>query len=296
MKPLPAQITCAVALLLAGISGACWMLGSFGAVEPRRPVALSGGEFEPIDVPDLPAETPAWPEPPAQSWDENALFEVFTPPLIYYDERKQTFELTPPIYRPEVFVPFGIELVAVRRERYRFQYEGSIEGPAGEPIVLLRDEETAAGLRGAAGQAFPEAGIRIVSFESERRLVEQAGSMPYVVESVDLVLYDEALGSEIRLTGDGPVFTPELEGVFRSAADPGRTWIRGTGESFSAAGSNYHVLALDPDSETATVEKRTSGEESVRVETLPAVPAPAAPSSPPANKPLAPGNPFSLPD
>ena len=52
-----------------------------------------------------------WKAPSSQSWNSKAIFEVFTPPLIYYHREANTFSLTPPLPTGDASEDFGVELV-----------------------------------------------------------------------------------------------------------------------------------------------------------------------------------------
>ena len=110
-------------------------------------------------------ESVPWPDPAVGAADNAWVFDVFTPPVIYYDRETGGFSVSPPELtaplEPEILAkPFGIKLVRVVRDPYRLQLIG-YSGTEAEPLGIFRNNVTGAGVVARAGEVFPELGLEI---------------------------------------------------------------------------------------------------------------------------------------
>src|SRR5688572_17735942 len=63
--------------------------------EPVAP-PMGGGAYQPSEITLATLETKTWTAPTEQPAGKNWLFEVFTPPVIYYNEQSKRFTVEKP--------------------------------------------------------------------------------------------------------------------------------------------------------------------------------------------------------
>jgi len=136
--------------------------------------------------------------------DNAWVFDVFTPPVIYYDRGTGGFsdsppELTAPL-EPEILAkPFGIKLVRVVRDPYRLQLIG-YSGTEAEPLGIFRNNVTGAGVVARAGEVFPELGLEIRGLVVRR----EDSIVPYSMPLREIVavaeIWDEREQRSLRLS------------------------------------------------------------------------------------------------
>ena len=263
-----------VALVLAG---GLWLFGGTELPTARVP-AIAGAAFT-AEVPDIAPESYArWDPPEAQSMGREWIFEIFTPPLIYFDPETVRFTLTPPL-APEEEPPFGVRLVAIERELYRAQYAGHA-GAEGRYFVELEDTSTGRYYRGRAGEVIPEMELEVRGFSAGQRMVTPAepGGTPYLDRWVELTIFDRLKGETVVLTAE-PRYAPEPLAVFVSE-DGGTERRRREGETFRLGEATFEVEAVDRLAGRVRLAKRALNGELLATETLTLPPASTpAPSS-----------------
>ena len=124
-------------------------------------------EYDPIPVPVLNEGLAVWPN--AQEQAPGELYDVFTPPAIWIDE-KGTFIFESPI---DVLppTPFGVYLAELENELYRIQLEGYIEEDFANPkksVLLFYDEENKKSIRARVGESIGEHEFAVYDFVIDR--------------------------------------------------------------------------------------------------------------------------------
>ncbi len=212
-------------LLLAG--SAAW----FGTAEARAraaargaakgKAAISSSAYTPVahDAPVVKTET--WPAPPAQRRGREWVYDVFTPPEIFYDERTKQFSITPPVLEPpktEVApAPFGFELVGVKRALFRLQLVGYVGGE-GSYRGLFENALTTETFLATGARSLPALNLTIEEFEVRRQPVSLPESTTIARPVATAIVRDERTGEKITLTSaerfyaDAPVATVTLGG------------------------------------------------------------------------------------
>ncbi len=204
-----------------------------------------------------------WLEPPSQSSGPAWIFDVFTPPIIFFHSEDQAFELTPPVRRgaPDVF-----ELTPLQFERavYRLQYAAHV-GDEGRYVIEVRDVEGNQWVRGRVGQSLQGLDARIVSFDAQRQLTadEASGREITAINRIRLVLYDERLETQLTL-GQGTRFSDQWSVV---CEHPGGTQTLSMGEDFSCARAAYRIREMDTVTGRVRIERDPgdTGEPEVRL-------------------------------
>ncbi len=160
-----------------------------------------------------------WNRPQSQSRGEDWVFDVFTPPVLYYNPASREFTVS----RPELvqsgskdpWKSFELELLEVRQRPYRLQLVG-YAGEDGNYLASFEYIPSGELLIAREGKSLVEAGVKIISFEVKQMQVEQEGSMP-VFEKVGVArLLDYESGEEIYLTNLETKIFSDLEAKVRT--------------------------------------------------------------------------------
>lgn len=231
-------------------------------IASRNPVAgIEPARYE-IDKAVVPSITTAtWDEAPAQSRGREWLYDVFTPPVIYYNPKTASFTVTPPVNAEPVAVarndaPFDIELVGVRQEPYRVQLVGYV-GAVENPIAAFEIVDTGETVVGRPGRHFEKQAFTLKSFDL-RRITTPAGEGMPVVENVAVaVIIDEQTGREEVLTNRERKMLPRLQATFRLNVFPGETRAVREGSTIEANGQVYLVTQLSLHPPQAVVSRRS---------------------------------------
>jgi hypothetical protein len=164
------------------------------------------------DAPEVKTET--WDAPPAQRRGKDWVYDVFTPPEIFYDERSKQFSISPPLPEPVVEdkaevappPPFGLELVGVRRALFRLQLIG-YAGGEGNYRGLFENAVTTETFLATRGRKLPALELTIEEFAVRRQPVTLPDSMTTSRLVATAVVRDERTGETVNLT-DGERFYP----------------------------------------------------------------------------------------
>ncbi len=272
--------------------GACgWAFLQQGAISSLREAVnppLSGSIYESSPISVVKPETRQWAVAPKQAAGENWVYDVFTPPKIYYNLETKRFTVTVPRYTPKVIevtpvedtTPkdrFGLELVKVFQPLFRLQLVGYIgEGPKarGNFLKVQTDEV----VFGTTGKKIPDLNLEIVSFSAERRKVAVEGGTSIVETVAFAVVRDTVTGVETKL--DATVRTPEGDPEVTFKLPDGSLRVAKTGDVFKDGETTFTVGALTVVPPSAEV-KREEGVPKVTETKILVVPPPAPPPPPP---------------
>jgi hypothetical protein len=267
MKILPEKIALVLSLvLLAGI--AATQLGSALPATAARALQapLGNNPYTPVVAPTIEATPLDWQSPPSQSAGGDWIFEVFTPPIIYYNPQTASFSLTPPGRTAEVDRPFGVTLRAITRPLFRFQYRGHI-GEGRRTIIQIEDTHKKSWIDARIGQTDEESGLHVVDFEAIRELrpSEQDDGAPLLFEDVRL---------SIRLPGSEEVYTLNREPFYEGqpaavfATSGGQTRTLRVGESLLDGEQNLRLEAIETNPPQVILVRPASQERPQRREIL----------------------------
>lgn len=196
----------ALALLL----GASWFFGHAGEVITvrRTPawVHWQGEDYPPRDW-GVPTVTPrSWINPSSPRPDGAWRYDVFTPPVIYYNRLTGRFTVTPPDYtapRKETAVPaepeFGLELIEVQAVPFRLQLVG-YAGAEGTYLGMFEHGVTGETLLAREGRVIDDLDLRIVELVVRREEVAVPDSMPLTQTVARARVWDERSREEVRLS------------------------------------------------------------------------------------------------
>lgn len=254
-----------VALIFFGLRSSD-RLGELDAIAERNPII--GGmsapyEYQRAQMPDIGLVT--WPAAPAQSTGPEWVYDVFTPPVIYYNPRTAAFTVTPPVVNEPVVArddtPFEVELVDVRQERYRIQLVGYVGDPRGDSYLATLQllEDGGRTVPGRAGRAFDEQEFTLLSVEVRNTRTTSRDSMPVIEPVAVAVIIDHRTGREETLTNREPKMLPRLQAEVRLRTMPPAERVVHEGETFEVNGYSYLVTQLALAPKQAVVSRRPLG-------------------------------------
>lgn len=199
----------------------------------------------------------SWGRPQSQSRGEDWIFDVFTPPVLYYNPASREFTVTSPeISNSKARDPwkaFEIELVEVRQRPYRLQLVG-YAGESGNYMAYFEFLNTSELLLAKPGKLLVEAGVKVLSFEVKQMEVEQEGSMP-VFEKVGVArLFDYESNEEVYLTNLETKIFSDLEAKVRSTEN-GDVFVVREGSQVELEDGSYVIGALSDNPPEAMVTK-----------------------------------------
>lgn len=263
-------------LILAGSVGYFFFVASSETAEESGVLALrpSGGAYSAIAAPQFERSEAQWPAPDPQDEDGNWLFDVFTPPRIYWDLETGKFVSEPWQPREEA-PPFALELVNIEQELFRIQMEAYFTGAQPEDAILqFVNTQKETSFRGTVGTVFEDHQIRVDGFEIERQFNDD-GSVVMVGSATvtDLTNNEQfVLNTAKKLYIEGS-FTITMK---TTAPLPVETFIwKAVGDKQQIGDTTFELNAFNIDEQTATVTKSSPKMEEAEQAVLNAVSAPA---------------------
>lgn len=275
----------AAGLLFGGL-GLWTVLGGTGdATPPQLPEPAAAGRYQRAALVNPQTETEIWGAPAAVA-DGEWLFDVFTPPVIYYDVANHVFSVTPPDTEtgegrgPES--AFGLELVGVKRTPYRIQLVGYV-GSEGDYIATFEDVEAGETFLARPGLTIESPGVMLRTFTVEKVRDESRGGTVVQDTRATAVIRDlrqdrdVTLVQKVRLMNDVPT------AVFRVTGEPARNAEGRQGDTVTTADATFVIGMVTFDPPTAEVARQATadrGAEVRRLEPAPVIAAPASPTAP----------------
>jgi len=166
------RLLCGV-VALAAIGSLGWFGGKLRRENPVTPAS------QPTPAAHVPAvlaaaatEERAWAPPPAQRRGPAWIYDVFTPPEVFYDAGLRRFSVTPPrVDAPESAAPFGLELARIERKWFPLQLVG-FAGAPGRYFGVFENLATGETFLASAGRDVAELGLTIADFDVRRMPLE----------------------------------------------------------------------------------------------------------------------------
>lgn len=278
------KIIFGVALLVL-LSAGAWTFLQQAKVAALRNVSSSTSGSQAAYVPtgvDAPTvSTSTWPTAPAQPRGKLWVYDVFTPPEIYYNEATKEFSVTPPTppappEQPKV-IPFGLELVEIKQDVFRLQLVGYV-GNVGTYMGTFENTVTGDTFLAKAGKKVPALGLTIRDFDVKRTLVPAKDSMPIYETLATAVVIDDKTGEQITLTNKERRIKGTPIAIFKVTGSE-QVFHQKSDTSFSVGDVQYSVGPVTSEPAAAEVTKKAPGLKSPETKTLtiapPAAPAPA---------------------
>ncbi len=182
-----------------------------------------------------------WEDPSPQRHGAEWIYDVFTPPAIYYHAERGEFSVySAPPAAVTTTRDFGLELVGVRREPFRLQLVGFVGGE-GNYLGAFENILTAEHFLAREGRRVPALGVSIVDFKVQRMVVDSPDSMPVSDLTAVAVVRDERTGEMIELNSRERGYEEALIATLVPGDSPEeRTELR-PGEEYHRRGIRYKL-------------------------------------------------------
>jgi hypothetical protein len=256
--------------VLAAAIVATVSLAAFGGRETSvrsvmdLPGGVIGAGYEPETTGVIATERQdTWGNPPALPRGDEWVYEVFTPPEIYYNAEARRFwvageTVNSGIDRASESTKFGIELVAIEAVDFPLQLVGYIGGPETYLGVFV-NVETAETFLGNMGLRVPELGIIIEKFGVVRKAVALGESMTVTEFVAEATVRHEITGEETVLDDRTRTLSGIRRVVLRSTQGKGANWVAGEGEVLQIADVLYRIEKIRLAPASATISKESAG-------------------------------------
>ncbi len=204
------------------------------------------------------AKTAAWPKPAAQSQGSGWLYEVFTPPVIYYNTLAKSFTVTLPMNLAEGGAPFGLELLDVKFVPYRLQLVGYFGEPGDFLAAFVSPNQPETWLA-RSGRRFDQLGLTLKSFDVRKVVVAHTDAWPVHDVAALAVLFDEKTGTEVVLDSRARKLTDTPFAVLRLVADGSAPRTLHEGDTFADDTGSYRIERIQVDPPEVVVARQTPG-------------------------------------
>lgn len=261
---------------LLGAAGWMALQGSKLAALRKSATPSLSSAYEPAGIDAPVVSTRTWPEAPAQSSGPEWVFDVFTPPEIFFDTATSQFRVTPPRgFVEEVkVVPFGVTLASVRQDAFRLQLVGYI-GEEGDYRGNFENAITGETIIGRQGKVFEDLGLKLERFDVKRNTIISADSMPIIDIEATALVVDMKTGESTTLTNKHRQIKGTPFAVLQVAGAAGPVEQK-EGGTFTAGDATFTVLKVN--AEPPSVEIRKESPELAAPETKTLTPVSAAPA------------------
>jgi hypothetical protein len=269
----------------AAVGSAAWFGPGAPAIEPVR-APLSTASYVPRMSETFETKREEWAAPDGQPAGTDWVYEVFSPPRMFYDRRTQRFTLAPSEGVREGGraasepASFGLVLLAVRPDLFRLQLIGFVGGE-GDCRGVFENRDTQETMLATTGERFPKLGLAIDRFEVRRTPVPLPESMTVRRLVATAVVRDERTGESVALTDIAPRTTARLTATIACADESSRTLAVHEGDEITAAGSLYRIdkIQLTPPAIGVSRQSADEPQSDYRTLTLEPGESPSAPSS-----------------
>jgi hypothetical protein len=251
-----------VALLLA-VAWSVWAEGALSNIG-ARPANWVGNDA--VTLSRLPGPPTAdltsaadWAAPAPQGGRTGWVFDLFTPPVIYYSADTGRFSVSAPSADENVVAEvarqaFGVQLHAVQRQPFRLQLVG-YAGEPGDYLGIFQNEVSGEAIVARNGHRFDDLGLRIQDLNVRREDLLVPDSMPLREIVAVAEVWDETAGRAVRLSSAGWQWLEAPAAELEIEATGARHVLR-SGDFVEAGETVFEVLAINVQPASVTIGKR----------------------------------------
>ena len=233
-----------------------------GDLHTDLPPVANVYQYEMTSLESISLEFPTWEAPPPQSSGDDWVYDIFTPPRIYYDEVNDIFVVRPPGREGVERVELEIQFVRFEEQPYRIQLTG-YAGRDEDPLITFLNNETGEVIVTRKNREVPEADMEVRSFNVRRE--ERNGVVMRIPEAV---IFDRRTGDEVMLVEEETRYLDEPAIVVTTSEDPPRTINARPGEMFDVGEYSYLVEAYTVDPPGIDILKHSPERDEPRRTTL----------------------------
>ncbi len=231
-------------------------------LDTEIPMVENIHDYEMTPQVELDLEVHSWAGPQSQSAGADWIYDVFTPPTIYYHEAQDRFDVRQPDRLEDREEIIDVEFVGFEEEPYRIQLTG-YAGREGDYLITFLNRETGDVIVTRRGREISDADIRIEDFRVTRE--EANGVISRIARAVIL---DQRSGEEVELSEEETKYLDEPAIVVRTSEDPPRTINARPGEAFEVGEFTYRVEEYTVDPPSIVMSKASPEREEPERETL----------------------------
>jgi hypothetical protein len=204
-----------------------------------------------------------WNAPTALARGREWVYEVFTPPEIFYDSESRRFRVAGDIRveessRASDSADFGFEVVAIEATEFPLQLVGYV-GEPGAYQGIFTNVTTAETFLGAAGRRVPELGLVIETFGVTRKAVAIAESMSTMEWVAEALVRHEFSGEETVLNDRARALSGLRRVRLRSTQGDVADWVAGEGDGQRIGDILYRIEKIRLAPASVTISKETAG-------------------------------------
>ncbi len=247
----------AITVLAASVAWGAWSRGEIKHLR-AAPVALhfAKSDYVPATWPASETKPAVWQNPVPQSSGVGWVYELFTPPTVYFNPKTGQFAVIPPSEAVKTPGKFDITLIDVHRELFRVQLAGYFGEPSSYTAVFNQT-----GLPGTVfakeGMALPGLELFLLKFFVTR--VSPAAhdhDVPALIAIAEL--RDERSGEIVTLGIGEPKFAGEPVATIRAGTE--NTPLRNvrTGDVLTDEKSIYRVTRINYEPAELTIAHENS--------------------------------------
>ena len=233
-------------------------------------VGKSSGQYVPVGIDAPQVRTMTWSPPGSQTRGSEWVYDVFTPPEIYYNAATKEFTVTPPVApKKEVELPpppFGVELVQVKPDVFRLQLVGYV-GNEKDYRGTFENAVTGDTLLARSGKKIPDLGLTVLSFEVKRNRIESTTSMPIYDTIATAVVVDDKTGEKVTLTNKTRFITGTPFAVIK-VTDSDKLFEQRAGTSFDVGDAHYTIRAITVEPASVEISKDAPNQKVTEIKTL----------------------------
>lgn len=199
-----------------------------------------------------------WPDPPEPSRADGWRYEVFTPPVIYYDPSARSFTVTMPRSSTKEAVPFGLVLREVKPEPFRLQLAGYYGGPGDYLVAFVSPDRPGIRLI-RPGDRLEDLALWFTGFAVTKVRMPSNGAGPVYDVIACARLRDERTDTEVELDNRALKYTDTALAVCQPPGGGSEPCELRAGETFADDISTYRVERIQLDPPEVVVVKQTPG-------------------------------------
>lgn len=202
-----------------------------------------------------------WNKPPAQGRGAGWVYEVFTPPEIFFDAASRRFRVATQNLaelRSPVASDSGLELLEIIATEFPLQLVGYVGEEQDYRGIFVNIDTTETFLAGA-GRAVPELGLIIMKFTVSPKSVALVDSMTVTELVAEAIVRHVTTGEEIVLTDRERGRSGAGRARLRILADEAVVWEAEEGEICQIAGEVYRIEKIRLAPPSVSLSKETVG-------------------------------------
>lgn len=283
MKPLPAErgFACAAAVLAIGSLGVFGYLAWRGPAVTAAGAGLADGDYAAESTRAMAAEAAEWPAPAPQARGRGWVYEVFTPPEVFYDAEARTFRIagddSSAAATPATTEASEPRLVAVEADPFPLQLIGYV-GEPGRYFGTFVNTMTSETVLLRAGDRVPSLNLAIDRLDVDLQEDAIPESMTVRERRVSAVVREEQTGARTALTQGKPAWASTRHALIRLDSEgPPRTLREG--EAFDDGDTRYRIENIRLVPPAVDLAREKSGHDGAERQTLTPGPDAAPPAS-----------------